>query len=104
MAIAVQDQDRRPVDALFYGSSVVISLAATSQFVPCGTASAVTVATLADAWMRVGVGSPIADGLDGCMLLPAGSVWTEGIVPGSSVALAAVESGTSTAVVRFVAG
>jgi len=102
-AVTVQDQQGRSLDAVYYGTSVVLATSGTSQLVAIPTGvTAITIAVLADTWIRMAPGTPAADGTAGCGLLPAGSVWTEGVVPGSSLALATVDGSTSTAVVRFV--
>jgi hypothetical protein len=96
-----------PLPALIYVGSVVLATSGASSAVAVGNAglTAITVSVLVDTWMRIGTSaSVVADGLNGCRLLPAGAMWTEGVRPGAWVALATVAGGASTACISLADG
>jgi hypothetical protein len=101
-ALAVTSPGGEILPALIYASSLVVSTSSTSAAVSLANTDlvAITVAVLADTWMRIGYApSVVADGSNGCRLIPAGSIWTEGVRPGAWLAFITVDGSASTACV-----
>lgn len=80
MIISLTNQSGQAVPVFTVFGSAVISAVASSQSVVIPPACyAIMISSAVDIWVRIGAGTPEADGANGCVLIPGGVIQTFGI-------------------------
>ena len=105
MVVSILNEGGTPLPALYYTTSFVISVNGTSQtFIVPSYTSSITITTLTDCWVCIGNSSVVANGQNGCDIIPAGTKWCEGIRPGQYIAISSIAGDSNHAVFRWSDG